>query len=105
MARTTREFTIAELRALDLPPDDPDSWPEHLLADEYEGVVRYSARRRLIFNHEDQTWAVDYETDIDSGDYEANLSGPPDYGWWDTVVATAVEPREVTVTKWVEIDT
>ncbi|MGW4648061.1 hypothetical protein [Kitasatospora sp. NPDC004289] len=108
MARITRDFTIAELRALDLPPDDPDEpdeFPEHVLADEHLGNLKYTASRRVIFQHDGRTWAVEYEARMDVGDHEFGDYDPDDHGWWgDTVTATAVEEREVTVTKWVEAD-
>ncbi|MGW4493781.1 hypothetical protein [Streptomyces sp. NPDC004376] len=101
----TREFTITELAALCVPPDDPDEldYYEHVLADEQVAVLSYTAQRRCVFRAPDdgRTYAVEYEAPLNTGDFEVGDGGPADHGWWgDTVDAVEVEAREVTVTRW-----
>jgi hypothetical protein len=70
----TRHFTIAELAALNVPPDDPAyiEYDEHVLADEQVAVLKYTAQRRCVFRAPDdeRTYAVEYEAELDTGDYE-----------------------------------
>lgn len=105
----TRHFTIAELAALNVPPDDPDEidYDEHVLADEHVTTLKYTALRRCIFrNPEDgKTYAVEYQAELDTGDYEVGGGMPDNHGWYgDTVEAVEVEEREVTVARWLPID-
>jgi hypothetical protein len=104
----TRHFTIAELAALNVPPDDPRDieYDEHVLADEQVAVLKYTAQRRCVFQaDDDKTYAVTYEAELDTGDYEVGGGMPDNHGWYgDTVEAVEVEEREVTVTKWLPVD-
>jgi hypothetical protein len=107
MPKLTRTFTKAELANLGVPPDEPDDikYSEVLLADEPVTTLKYSQLRRCVFQAADgATWAVQYEADVDSGDYEHG-PGPDDHGWYgDTVEATGVEEQQVTVTRWVDVE-
>jgi hypothetical protein len=99
----TRDFTIAELARLGVPPDSPEDieYSETVLADEPLGVSKYSQTRRCIFRTDDgRTWAVEYEAKVDAGDYE--VGPPPDnYGWWgDTITGLEVVQVPVTVMHW-----
>lgn len=102
---STRQFTIAELAALGVPPDRPDDI-EHdpdVLADERLATLKYTARRRCIFRAPDngRTYAVEYEGALDVGDYEVGDGGPDNYGWYgDTVEAQEVEQRPVVILEW-----
>jgi hypothetical protein len=104
----TRTFTIAELHALDLPPDEPNKpeyFPDHVLADEFVRTLKYTALRRVIFEDENgDTWAVEYEADLDMGDYEVGDGAPDNHGWFGDVTATAVEERQVLVTRWEPVE-
>lgn len=103
---TTRTFTVAELEAVGIPPDSPDdiAYSDVLLADEPITTLKYSRLRRCIFRADDgRTWAVQYEAEVDSGNYEHG-PGPDNHGWYgDTVEAVAVEQRQVTVTRWLPV--
>jgi hypothetical protein len=106
----TRTFTVAELEGLGVPPDSPDEgdWTDGIFADEHITVLKYSQKRRVVFSDDDgDTWAVEYEAPLDMGDFEVGGGdGTDDHGWHgDTVTATAMEQREVTVTKWLPIET
>lgn len=104
----TRTFTIAELLDLGVPPDSPEDveYSETLLADEHVGVLKYSQKRRCVFEDEDgDAWAVEYEAPLEMGDFEVDGDGTEGHGWYgDEVTATAVEQREVTVTKWLPVE-
>jgi len=104
----TRTFTIAELADLGVPPDSPDDieYSDTLLADEPVTILKYTQLRRCVFQADDDTrWAVEYEAPMEMGDFEVDGGGPDDHGWYgDTIEATAVEEREVTVTKWMPIE-
>lgn len=102
----TRNFTIAELANLNVPPDEIDYY-EHVLVDEYVTTLKYTAQRRCVFEAPDdgKTYAVEYEAELDTGDYEVDGGMPDDHGWsGDTVEAVEVEEREVTVTRWLPVD-
>lgn len=107
MPHPTRTFTVAELTALGVPPDQPEDiqYSDHLLADEHVTTLKYSQKRRCIFRADDgRTYAVEYEAEVDSGDYEHG-PGPDNHGWYgDTVEAVAVEQRPVTITRWLPIE-
>lgn len=103
-----RTFTIAELATISVPPDSPEDveYSEHLLADEQTATLKYTARRRCVFRAPDdgRTYAVEYESHLDTGDYEAGGYVPEDHGWYGgTVEAIEVEQREVTVTRWMPV--
>jgi hypothetical protein len=105
----TRHFTIAELAALNVPPDDPAyiEYDEHVLADEQVAVLKYTAQRRCVFRAPDdeRTYAVEYEAELDTGDYEVGGGMPDNHGWHsDNVEAVEVEEREVTITRWLPVD-
>ncbi|MGW3110541.1 hypothetical protein [Streptomyces sp. NPDC001091] len=106
---TTRNFTVAELAGLCVPPDDPDEldYYEHVLADEQVAVLKYTAQRRCVFRSPDDghTYAVTYEAPLDTGDYELGDGGPEDHGWYGgPVKAEEVREQEFTVTRWVPVD-
>lgn len=98
----TREFTRPELAALGVPPDSPEDveYSDILLADEHVTVLKYTQLRRCIFETDGRAWAVEYEAALEAGDYD--FEPPDDYGWYGTTVtATAMQERQVTVTRWV----
>lgn len=100
---TTKQFTVAELADLGVPPEDPSeiAYSEIVLLDEAVGTLKYSQGRRCMFRDDDgRTWAVEYEAQLDAGHYE--VGPPPDnHGWYgDTVEAVAVEERAVIVRRW-----
>lgn len=101
-----REFTRAQLADLGVPLDDPCDveYSETVLADELVTTLKYSAQRRCVFRADDgKVFAVTYEAQLDTGDYEG---GPPpdDYGWFgDTVRAEEVESRFVCVQRWLPV--
>lgn len=104
-----RTFTVAELAAIGVPPDDPEDveYSNALLADEHVTTLKYTAKRRCIFRADDdgRTYAVEYEGRLDTGDFELGEYMPDDHGWYgDTVEATEVEQREVTVTRWLPVE-
>jgi hypothetical protein len=101
----TRIFSRDQLRALGVPPDDPDHI-EHdpdILFDEQTTVLKYTALRRCVFRALDdgKTYAVEYETELEVGDYEIAGGVPDNNGWHtDDVEAVEVEECAVTVTQW-----
>ncbi|MGW4222997.1 hypothetical protein ACWEG1_06020 [Streptomyces bauhiniae] len=104
----TRQFTVAELAALSVPPDDPDDieYDEHVLADEQVTVLKYTALRRCVFRapDDDRAYAVEYEAELDMGEFEVGGGMPDNHGWYDNdVEATEVEERPVTVMQWVPV--
>lgn len=103
----TRQFTCAELNDLGVPPADPSDvrYSETLLADTHVTTLKYSQQRRVVFRADDdgKTYAVTYEAEVDSGDYEG---GPPpeNHGWFGgTVEAEEVEQRPVVIQQWVTV--
>ncbi|MEV0441849.1 hypothetical protein AB0I84_06060 [Streptomyces spectabilis] len=100
----TRQFTREQLAALGVPPADPDEiqYYDDLLADEAVATLKYTQQRRVIFRADDgRTYAVEYETALDTGDFEVGDGGPDDYGWYgDTVEAVEVKERPKVVTTW-----
>lgn len=105
----TRTFTVAELAAIGVPPDSPDDveYSDVLLADEQVATLKYTAKRRCIFRapDNDRTYAVEYEAQLDVGDFEVGGYAPDDHGWYgDTVQAAEVEEREVTVIRWMPVE-
>lgn len=105
----TRRFTVGDLARLDVPPIDPDdvAYSDHVLADEHVTTLKYTQQRRAIFRAPDdgKTYAVTYEAELDTGDYEVGGGMPDNNGWYgDTVEAVEVEERAVTVTRWVPVD-
>lgn len=104
----TRHFTLAELAELNIPPAEPDEiqYYEHLLVDEHVTTLKYTQQRRTVFRAEDdgKTYAIEYQAELDTGDYEVGGGIPANHGWHgDTVEATEVEEREVTVTRWLPV--
>ncbi|WP_367138939.1 MULTISPECIES: hypothetical protein [Streptomyces] len=79
----TRTFTVAELAALGVPPDSPEDVDnsDHVLTDELVATLKYTQLRRVIFYAEDddRVYAVEYETDLDAGDYELGAA-PTNHG-------------------------
>lgn len=55
--------------------------------------------RRCLFRHDGRVWAVRYQ----QGLTEHQECGPFEY-LGDPVTATAVEERQVTVTRWVPVE-
>lgn len=103
----TRTFTVAELAAIGVPPDQPEDvdYSDVLLVDEPVTTLKYTAKRRCVFRADGWVWAVEYEAPIDAGDYDLDAYVPDDHGWYgDTVIATAVEERQVTVTRWEPVE-
>lgn len=104
---TTRHFTQVQLAALGIPPDHPDdvTYSEHLLADEHVTNQKYTQQRRTIFRADDgRTYAVKYETELDTGDYEVGGGMPDNHGWWgDSVEAVEVVQRATVVMTWVPV--
>ncbi|MGW6741699.1 hypothetical protein ACWGDX_13390 [Streptomyces sp. NPDC055025] len=106
---TTRQFTRNELAAIGVPPDSPDDieYDDDLLADEPVTTLKYTALRRVVFRAPDdgKSYAVEYETRLDTGDFEVNEYSPEDHGWYgDTVEAVEVEERQVLVTRWLPVE-
>ncbi|MCF3101464.1 hypothetical protein IPZ58_07705 [Streptomyces roseoverticillatus] len=100
----TRTFTVAELTAIGVPPSSPEDieYSDCLIADEQVTTLKYTALRCCVFYAEDDnhTYAVEYETALDAGDYEVGAA-PDDHGWpGGTVEAVEVEARAVTVFRW-----
>lgn len=100
----TRTFTVAELEALGVPPSSPNEqdWTDRILAVETLGRLKYSLRRRVIFQDDDGTdWAVEYEDATGS-----EIDGCPENNGWrgGTVEAVAVEEQQATVAKWVPVE-
>ncbi|MFF8829297.1 hypothetical protein [Streptomyces sp. NPDC015131] len=104
---TVRRYTRQELAAIGVPPASPDDiqYDPDLLADEHVTTLKYTSRRRTVFRDGLETWAVEYEARLDTGDYEVGDYAPEDYGWHgDTVEAVKVEQRPVTVMRWVPVE-
>ncbi|MFI5525014.1 hypothetical protein [Streptomyces platensis] len=104
-----RTFTITELATLGVPPDEPDDveYSDHLLADEPVATLKYTGKRRCVFRAPDdgRTYAVEYEAELDTGDYEVGGGMPDNHGWYGgTVEAIEMEQREVTVTRWLPVE-
>lgn len=100
----TRIFTVTELAALGVPPSDPRDieYDPDLLADEHVATLKYTAQRRCVFRaDDDRTYAVEYEGQLDVGDFEVGAGMPDTHGWHgDTVTAVEVEERPVIVARW-----
>lgn len=97
MAPITRTFTIAELEEIGFPLDLPEGAE---LEDTLIDKRRWYENRRLVFRHDGQVWAAPYASEYqdDSGvDWHHNARG-------GVVTATAMEQREVTVTKWLPVE-
>lgn len=92
---TKRTYTVDQLEALGLPY-------ENYLARDNEDERRSYTNWRIIFRDpaDDTTWSIIRAE-------PKNEMGEP--AWWysydscDKIVARRVEPREVTVTQWVEV--
>ncbi|MFJ4624260.1 hypothetical protein [Streptomyces sp. NPDC088812] len=104
----TRRFTVAELAAMNVPPDDPNhiDYDEHVLADEQVAVLKYTAKRRCVFEADNgRTYAVEYEAELDTRDFEIGGGMPHNHGWYgNTVEAVEVEERLVTVMRWLPVE-
>ncbi|MFZ4266541.1 hypothetical protein [Streptomyces arboris] len=102
---TNRQFTISELAALGVPPSHPSDleYSDILLVDQPVTTLKYTSLRRCVFRADDdgRTYAVEYEGEIDMGDFEVSGGRPDNHGWHgDTVEATAVEEKPVIVKRW-----
>ncbi|RYJ26445.1 hypothetical protein CU044_3738 [Streptomyces sp. L-9-10] len=105
----TRQFTRNELSNIGVPPEDPEyiEYDDDLLADEPVSTLKYTALRRCVFRAPDdgRTYAVEYEAQLDVGDYEVGEYSPDDHGWHgDIVEGVEVEGREVLVTRWLPVE-
>ncbi|MGW6210955.1 hypothetical protein [Streptomyces sp. NPDC055109] len=103
----TRQFTIAELAGLNVPPDDPKEidYYDNIHADDQVTTLKYTAQRRVVFTADDgRTYAVTYEAPLDTGDYEVGGGMPDNHGWYGDVEAVEVEERPVTVMQWLPVD-
>lgn len=87
----TRTFTVAELEDLGAPYDLPKDVE---ISRTHVDDRRWSSVWELIFRHEGKVWSVLYERGA-TEHQEVDT-----WGYDDTVKATLMEPREVTVTKW-----
>jgi hypothetical protein len=104
---STRVFTRAELAALGVPPDSPEDveYSDTVLADEPVTTLKYSQKRRCIVRPEPDgpAYAVEYEAQLDTGDYELG-PGPDNHGWWgDEIEGVPVQERPVIVRSWVPV--
>ncbi|MFC9341426.1 hypothetical protein ACFT0G_25355 [Streptomyces sp. NPDC057020] len=101
---TTRDFTLAELATLGVPPDSPADveWSDIVLADTHVAVLKYTQQRRVVFLADDgMTYAVTYEAALDTGDYEVGGGLPDNHGWTgDTVTATRVVSWPTVTRQW-----
>jgi hypothetical protein len=84
----TRTFTPAELDDLGV------TYSKHRVLDEILEADEGKTLHRLIFKLDDQAWEIYYRHHDMEGVYFDD----------DEVEATAVEQREVTVTKWLPIE-
>jgi hypothetical protein len=94
MPNVTRTFTVAELEEIGVPRDLTE---ELAVADEQVSSGRWSETRRCLFRHDGRVWALYYQQGL------TEYQEVDNFGWDDTVTATAVEEQQVTVTKWVPV--
>jgi hypothetical protein len=102
MPKITRTFTVAELEAIGI----PDEWhaakgqAAERLHEEQIDTRRWVSVHELVFRlpGETQAWSVTYEKGLTE-------EQEPDPFWGDTVTATAMEERQVTVTRWEPVET
>lgn len=97
MPNRTRTFTIDELEEIGVPFDLADDIE---VADEAVGSGRWNETRRILFRHDGDIWAVRY----DVGLTEEQEVEPFHRAKEGMVTATAMEQREITVTKWMPIE-
>lgn len=95
MPEIHRTFTVDELEEIGVPHDLPEDVE---VTDEQVSTGRWLETRRCIFRHEGQVWAVLYQRGLTESQYVM----PFEYG--EPVPAVAMEPREVTVTRWVPVE-
>lgn len=95
MPNVTRTFTVAELEEIGVPFDLPD---EIEVSRTLVDTERWSSVYELLFRHDGRVWAVDYEVGA-TEHQEVELFR------YDPVTATAMEQREVTVTRWLPVET
>ena len=91
----TRTFTVAELEQLGAPynlPKDVEVSRTHV------DDRRWSSVWELIFRYDGKVWQVDFQTPA-TEHQECDT-------WFDedAIVATEMEAREVTVTKWLPVE-
>jgi hypothetical protein len=99
MAKLTRKFTIAELEEIGVPFELDD---DQEVSDRQVESRRWVALHELLFRHDGQVWAVRYEVGL-TEEQECEPFGTSDPE--AVVTATAMEERQVTVTKWLPINT
>ena len=95
MTDNRRTYTAEQLAALGLPY-------ENYLARDEDDEHRWYINWRIVFRDpaDDTTWSIVHSDD------KTDMGG---LDWWysydsrDEIVAERVEPREVTVTQWVEV--
>lgn len=102
MTKLTRTFTVAELEAIGVPFECgvlPHFATE--LDDQLVDTRRWVSVHQLVFRAPDdgKVYAVHYE----QGLTENQEDSPPFHG--DEVTATAMEQREVTVIRWLPVET
>lgn len=97
MARLTRSFTVAELEEIGVPFDLPE---ELEVADDQVSSARWYETRRCLFRHEGRVWAVRYR----QGLTEEQEIEPFEHYSGGVVPATAMEERQVTVTRWLPVE-
>lgn len=85
----TRAFTVAELLDLGV-----NYRKEHRILDEILEADDGKTLHRLVFRLDGQAWDITYRHHEMEGVYFDD----------DPVTATAVEPREVTVTQWLPVE-
>lgn len=92
----TRTFTVAELEALGIPHGIDR---RNVLVDTHHAMGPAWEIRRCVFRHADHAWSIEYD---------APIQGHPDvtpFGRYDnTVTATAVELRPVTIPMWAPVE-
>ncbi|MEE4598257.1 hypothetical protein V2J94_41550 [Streptomyces sp. DSM 41524] len=96
MPEIRRTFTVAELEEIGVPHDLPEAAE---VADDRVSSARWYETRRCLFRHDGRVWAVRYR----QGLTEEQEMEPFEH-YRDGVPATAMEQREVTVTRWMPVE-
>lgn len=93
MPNLTRTFTVAELEAIGVPFDLTD---DQVVSRELVGTERWSSVYELLFRLDGRVWSVKYERPATEHQEVPTFRYEP-------VTATAMEERQVTVTKWMPV--
>lgn len=94
MSHVTRAFTAAELEEIGVPFDLPGDIE---VSRELIDADRWSHVYELLFRHDGRVWSITYE--VGATEYqEVDPFGS------DPVTATAMEERQVTITRWMPIE-